>query len=67
MNFQIFSKSRDFKSNILVEQNRSYGLIEEEISADLLGYNLNNIMENYYNFKYLNPILEQKHLKNMIF
>ena len=67
MNFQIFSKSRDFKSNILVEQNRSYGLIEEEISADLLGYNLNNIMENYYNFKYLNPILEQKALKEYDF
>jgi hypothetical protein len=42
---------------LLVEQNRSKSLVDEEISEDLLGYNLNNIMENYYNFKYLNPIL----------
>lgn len=60
MNFQISRKSNDFSTNILVEQNRSYGLIEKNISDDLLGYNLNNIMENYYNFKYLNPVLEVK-------
>lgn len=67
MNFQIFSKSKDFKSNILVEQNRSFGLVEEEISNNLLGYNFNNIMENYYNFKYLNPLLEPKALKDYDF
>lgn len=67
MNFQLFSKSRDFKSNILVEQNRSFGLVEEEISNNLLGYNFNNIMENYYNFKYLNPLLEPKALKDYDF
>ena len=57
MNFQIFGKQKKFNTNILVEQNRAYGLIDQDISADLLGYNLNNIMENYYNFKYLNPLL----------
>lgn len=57
MNFQIFDRIKKFNSNILVEQNRSIGLIEEDISSDLLGYNLNDIMENYYNFKYLNPLL----------
>jgi hypothetical protein len=60
LNFQIFSKSRKFDTNILVEQNRSYGLQDAEVKADLLGYNLNNIMENYYNFKYLNRVLDPK-------
>ncbi|MDN3675917.1 hypothetical protein QWY90_01075 [Flavobacterium paronense] len=58
MNFQMFGNSKNFKTDILVEQNRSYGIVNEEISSDVLGYNLNDIMQNYYNFKYLNPILE---------
>lgn len=58
MNFQLFGNSKNFKTDILLEQNRSYGLINEEISGDVLGYNLNDIMQNYYNFKYLNPLLE---------
>jgi hypothetical protein len=67
MNFQIFSRANNFKSNILVEQNRSYGLVEQEISENLLGYNFNNIMENYYNFKYLEPLLEPRALKDYAF
>lgn len=67
LNFQLYGKDKNFKSNILVEQNRSMGLINEEISGDVLGYNLNNIMENYYNFKYLNPILEPKAKKDYEF
>jgi vacuolar-type H+-ATPase subunit F/Vma7 len=58
MNFQLFGNDKNFKSNILVEQNRSFGLVNEEITSDVLGYNLNGIMQNYYNFKYLNPVLE---------
>ena len=58
MNFQLFGHDKNFKSDILVEQNRSFGLINEEITSDVLGYNLNDIMQNYYNFKYLDPILE---------
>jgi hypothetical protein len=58
MNFQLFGNDKNFKSNILVEQNRSFGMVNEEITSDVLGYNLNDIMQNYYNFKYLNPILE---------
>lgn len=58
MNFQLFGRDKNFKSNILVEQNRSFGLVHDEISNDVLGYNLNDIMQNYYNFKYLNPILD---------
>lgn len=67
MNFQLFDKTKKFSSNILVEQNRSIGLIDEDVSKDLLGYNLNNIMENYYNFKYLNPLLEPKAKKQYDF
>ncbi len=57
MNFQLLDKSKKVNTVLLVEQNRSTNLVEEEISADLLGYNLNDIMENYYNFKYLNLLL----------
>ncbi len=57
INFQLVGNSKKFTSNILVEQNRSYGLIDAEISSDLLGYNLNNLIENYYTFKYLTPLL----------
>ena len=58
MNFQMFGNAKNFKTDILIEQNRSYGIVNEEIQSDVLGYNLNDIMQNYYNFKYLNPILE---------
>lgn len=57
MNFQLFGKDKNFKSNILVEQNRSFGLVYDQVNSDVLGYNLNDIMENYYNFKYLEPVL----------
>lgn len=59
MNFQLYGKDKTFKNNILLEQNRSYGLLNDEIGDDALGYNLNNIMENYYNFKYLTPLLDR--------
>lgn len=67
MNFQIYGNDKNFKSTILVEQNRSYGLVNEEMSSDVLGYNLNDIMQNYYNFKYLNSILEAKAKKEYDF
>lgn len=60
LNFQIVGDQKKLNSTILVEQNRSFGVVEEEVSADLLGYNLNNIMENYYTFKYLAPLLDPK-------
>ncbi|CAM2891673.1 hypothetical protein FLFR108385_07450 [Flavobacterium frigoris] len=60
VNFQFSKKQKKLITTLLVEQNRSYGLIEDNIAADLLGYNLNNLMENYCTFKYLEPILETK-------
>lgn len=58
MNFQLLDKSKKINAVLLVEQNRSRSLTTEDVIDDLLGYNLNDIMENYYNFKYLNPLLE---------
>jgi len=65
VNFQ-FDKNNN-ATTLLVEQNRSYGLLEADVSADLKGYNLNNIMENYLNFKYLEPLLDPKAKKEYDF
>ncbi len=67
INFQVSGKEKNFKTDILVEQNRAVGLIDTDISNNLLGYNLNDIMENYYNFKYLAPILEPRAKKQYDF
>ncbi|WET03588.1 hypothetical protein [Flavobacterium sp. YJ01] len=64
VNFQ-FNKNNT--TTLLVEQNRSYGLLETDISTDLRGYNLNNIMENYSNFKYFEPLLDTKAKKQYDF
>ncbi|WP_347051685.1 hypothetical protein [Flavobacterium olei] len=61
VNFQ-FDKNNN-ATTLLVEQNRSYGLLESDVSADLKGYDLNNIMENYSNFKYFDPLLDSKSKK----
>lgn len=58
LNFQLSGNEKNMKADILIEQNRSYGLVDEDFSPDVLGYNLNDIMENYYTFKYLDPILD---------
>ncbi|MBE8723853.1 hypothetical protein [Flavobacterium hungaricum] len=65
VNFQ-FDKNNN-ATTLLVEQNRSYGLLETDISADLRGYNLNDIMENYSNFKYFDPLLDSKSKKEYDF
>lgn len=67
MNFQLRGNSSNFKTDILVEQNRSFGLISDAIGADALGYNLNDIMQNYYNFKYLNPVMSSSAKKEYDF
>ena len=58
INFQLMDKSKKTDAVVLVEQNRSINLTTDYVKEDLLGYNLNDIMENYYNFKYLNPLLD---------
>ncbi|WP_339836986.1 hypothetical protein [uncultured Flavobacterium sp.] len=59
VNFQILEDKRTIKTDILVEQNRTIGLVDE-FDKDLLGYNLNNLMENYYQFKYLDEVLDSR-------
>lgn len=60
LNFQLSVEKKQMKSTILVEQNRSFGLVEQDLTSDLLGYNLNKIIGNHYVFSYLNPILDPK-------
>lgn len=64
VNFQ-FSGSPS--TTLLVEQNRSYGLLDSDVSADLRGYDLNNIMKNYSDFKYFDPLLDPKAKKEYDF
>ncbi|HEX8016155.1 MAG TPA: hypothetical protein VF465_13055 [Flavobacterium sp.] len=67
VNFQFSVSQKKATTTLLVEQNRSYGLLEKDISADLMGYNLNNIMENYSNLKYFDPLLDSKTKKEYSF
>lgn len=67
LNFQMTNKNNKIESNVLVEQNRSVGVMEQDVSDELLGYNLDNLMENYYSFKYLNPLLEESAKKEYEF
>lgn len=66
LNFQILGDSKKVTTDILVEQNRTIGFIDE-FDKDLLGYNLNNIMENYYQFKYLGEVLDSRAKKKYDF
>ncbi|ELY1991711.1 hypothetical protein SL054_001037, partial [Flavobacterium psychrophilum] len=52
INFQIAGSLKNMKTDILVEQNRAVGLLDTDLNEDLLGYNLNDIIENYYQFQY---------------
>ncbi|MEP6805328.1 MAG: hypothetical protein ABI892_12450, partial [Flavobacterium sp.] len=67
VNFQFEENQNKSTTTLLVEQNRSYGLLEDEVSHDLMGYNLNNIMENYSNLKYFDPLLDSKTRKEYEF
>lgn len=67
VNFQFTVNQKKVNTTLLVEQNRSYGLLENDVSADLKGYNLNNIMENYSNLSYLDPLLSPKAKKEYDF
>ena len=60
VNFQFEGNQKKSTTTLLVEQNRSYGLLEFDVATDLMGYNLNNIMENYSNLKYFDPVLDSK-------
>ena len=67
VNFQFVGNQKKAETTLLVEQNRSYGILDTDVSADLKGYNLNNIMENYSNLKYFEPLLSSKAKKEYDF
>jgi len=67
LNFQVLGNVKNVKSDILIEQNRAVGLLDGDIDANLLGYDLNNIIENYYQFKYLDEVLTNRAKKNYDF
>lgn len=58
LNFYVQGKPGNIKADILVEQNRFYGLINDAVHESTLGYNLNDIIANYYEFKYLKKVVE---------
>jgi hypothetical protein len=60
INFQILGDEKNIKTDILVEQNRAIGVLDGDIDPDILGYDLNNIIENYYQFKYLDEVLDAR-------
>ncbi|MGQ7946995.1 hypothetical protein [Flavobacterium sp. WC2509] len=60
INFQLYKEQKKVKSILLLEQNRSFGLVDDLISSDLLGYNLNSMMEKYYIFSVLRPLTDDK-------
>lgn len=67
VNFQFSLENKKIKTILLVEQNRSFGLVASDITDDLLGYNLNDIMEKYTSFAYLEPLLDSDILKKYEF
>lgn len=60
INFQILGSVKSIKTDILVEQNRAVGVLDGDIDANILGYDLNNIIENYYQFKYIEEVLDSR-------
>lgn len=67
VNFQILRDKSSIKTDILIEQNRVIGILNEKTDKEVYGYNLNNLMENYYQFKYLDEILDAKEKKKYDF
>jgi hypothetical protein len=67
INFQLYREQKKVKSILLLEQNRSFGLIDDNIASDLLGYNLNSMMEKYYVFSVLKPLTDDKIRKKYSF
>ena len=67
INFQILGNEKNIKTDILVEQNRAIGILDAEVDTNILGYDLNNIIENYYQFKYLDEILDSRAKKTYDF
>jgi hypothetical protein len=68
VNFCLKEKPDKFAADILVEQNRTYNLINnEKIEKKTLSYNMYDIIQNYYDFKYIVNLAESKAKKKFDF
>lgn len=68
VNFCLKEKPDKFAADILVEQNRTYNLVNnEKIEKKTLSYNMYDIIQNYYDFKYINNFAESKVKKKFEF
>lgn len=68
VNFCLKEKPEKFAADILVEQNRTYNLINNEtIEKKTLSYNMYDIIGNYYDFKYIKFLTENKAHKKFNF
>ncbi len=67
LHFQILGNKNNLEIDLLVEQNRSFGVIEPRTPKFLLGYNLNDLVKNYYQFNYLKTLLSSSSKKNYDF
>lgn len=68
VNFCLKEKPDKFAADILVEQNRTYNLINnEKIEKKTLSYNMYDIIQNYYDFKYISNLAESKAKKKFDF
>lgn len=68
LNFQILgSNNKNIKTDILIEQNRAIGLQLFHPKEVILGYNLNDIIQKYYQFSYLDEIISKKARKQYDF
>lgn len=68
VNFCLKEKPNKFAADILVEQNRTYNLINnEKIEKKTLSYNMYDIIQNYYDFKYIANLAESKAKKKFDF
>ncbi len=68
VNFCLKEKPNKFAADILVEQNRTYNLINNEnIEKKTLSYNMYDIIQNYYDFKYIASLAESKAKKKYDF
>ena len=68
VNFCLKEKPDKFAADILVEQNRTYNLVNNEKNEKkTLSYNMYDIIQNYYDFKYINNFAESKAKKKFEF
>jgi hypothetical protein len=68
VNFCLKEKPDKFAADILVEQNRTYNLVNnEKIIKKTLSYNMYDIIQNYYDFKYISNLAESKAKKKFEF